>query len=100
MQKVLIVDDDPGTLETFQLILRLASIEVAIAQSGYDGLRLARQNSYDLVLADLRLPDITGLDILQALHTEGHKVPTVIMTAFGSINSAVQAMRLGAWDYV
>jgi YesN/AraC family two-component response regulator len=100
MPRVLVVDDDPGTRETFDVILRLAGFEVSIAATGRDALDVARQCGADLILADLRLPDITGVDVLKALRAEQVEVPVVIMTAFGSIRSAVEALKLGAADYV
>jgi YesN/AraC family two-component response regulator len=100
MHRVLVIDDDQGTLETFQAILRLAGFDVAVAANGRTALDVARRYSYDVVLCDLRLPDMTGVDVLRALQQEGIERPFVIMTAFGSVGTAVRALKLGARDYV
>lgn len=100
MAGVLIVDDDPGTLATFDRILRCAGFEVAIAGSGQDGLRLALDSSFEAILADLRLPDMTAIDMLAALHSRRLDVPFVVITAFGTIESAVRSLKLGAVDFV
>ena len=71
MPRILIIDDDPGTLETFQIILKLAGFDVATAATGSCALELARTRSHDLILADLRLPDMSGLDLLRVASRAG-----------------------------
>ena len=100
MSRVLLIDDDLGTLETFGFILRLEGYEVSTAETGSAGLDLLELKPHDVVLADLRLPDMTGIDMLRTLKTNELHVPCVIMTAFGSVASTVEAMRLGAHDFV
>jgi two-component system response regulator YesN len=100
MSKVLVIDDDVGTTETFGHALRHAGFDVAVACSGVEGLRLALQPDVDLILADLCLPDVTGLEILSRLRRELVGVPFLIMTGFGSTASALEAGRLGAAAYV
>jgi YesN/AraC family two-component response regulator len=100
MQRVLVIDDDQGTVETFAFILRLEGFDVSTAQTGAAALDLLRSESHDVVLADLQLPDMTGLDVLRTLHRSKPHVPCVIMTAFGTVASTVEAMRLGAQDFV
>src|SRR5262249_26063211 len=97
---VLVIDDDPGTLQTFSVILRLAGFGVSTALSGLEALSLARRRSLDLILMDLRLQDMDGVEILRVLRAEQIEVAVVVMTAFGSIQSAVDALKLGAKDYV
>lgn len=100
MPNILVVDDDPGTLETFDQILRQAGLKVALAETGEGALRLARQSRFDLVLADLRLPDMTGVDILKQLRSNKETVTFIVMTGFGSAESAFEAGRLGVAAYV
>lgn len=100
MPRILIVDDDPGTIETFGAILRMSGFDVSIASTGRAALQLIRDSSYDILLVDVYLNDMSGLDLLREsrrLHSRGR---VVMMTAFGSVQSAVEAMRLGALDYV
>lgn len=100
MRRVLVVDDDQGTLDTFKAILRLEGFQVATAGTGQEAVDLARHHAADLILADLRLPDISGIDILRATRAAQIDIPIVIMTAFGSVASAVEALKVGARDYV
>jgi two-component system, response regulator YesN len=100
MSFVLIVDDDLGVREAFTQVLSRAGIEAASAETGREGLRLARAHAPRLMLSDLRLPDMTGLELLRALRADGHTMPVVIMTACGSTAAAVEAMKLGAADYL
>jgi two-component system response regulator YesN len=100
MSRVLVVDDDPGTLLTFGAILRLASFDVATAATGRGALQVVQRHSCDVIVADLRLPDMSGVEILRVLREEKTAIPFVLMTAFGSVESAVDALKLGAIDYI
>ena len=100
MPGVLLIDDDLGTLESFGGVLRAAGFDVTTARTGREGLTLARRPTVDLVLADLRLADMTGLDVLRQLRRDVVDVPFVIVTGFASTASAVEAGKLGAAEYV
>lgn len=100
MSRVLVVDDDPGTLETFNVVLRDAGFEVRAAATGEAALQVARCQAFELILLDLGLPDLTGTQVLRELRKALIETPVVIMTGFGSVPSAVEAMKLGAADYV
>jgi two-component system, response regulator YesN len=98
--QVLVVDDDWGTLETFATILRGAGHAAILAPSGKEALRTARRPTLDLILADLRLPDIPGLDVIRRLRRDLVDAPIVIMTGFPDTESAMEAGRLGVAEYV
>jgi CheY-like chemotaxis protein len=100
MAQLLLIDDDPGTLEGFALILRAAGYAVLSAPCGTQGLSFLLDESVDLVLTDLRLPDMSGLEILRHARAQHRPVPCVIITGFGSARDAVTAMRLGAVDFL
>jgi two-component system response regulator YesN len=100
MPHILVVDDDAGTLELFQYILRDAGCDVTLAQTGHDGLRLAMEQAPDLVLADLEIRGESGLDLLRQIREASGAVPVVLMTGFASTQSAVEAGRLGVAAYV
>ncbi len=93
---VLVVDDDAGTLQTFGTILRLAGHDVALALTGREGIWLARRLGLDLIVADHRLPDIEGLDILRRLRQLSDDVSFVLVTAFGTRELELEAASLGA----
>lgn len=100
MLHVIVIDDDLGTRETYGAILRLEGFDVATSSTGREGLDLMRHSIFDVALVDLCLPDMSGIDVLRALRKTPTEVRCVIITAFGSIGSAVDAVKLGARDYV
>jgi YesN/AraC family two-component response regulator len=100
MSTVLVIDDDLGTTETFAHALCQAGFEVVVAGNGVEGLRLALRPDVDVILADLSLPDLSGLEILSRLRQDFVGAPFLIMTGFGSTASALEAGRLGAAAYV
>src|SRR5262245_40149798 len=100
MAQVLLIDDDPGTLVTFGATLRSAGHAVVCAKSALEGLdRLARQ-WIDVTISDLRLPDLSGLDVLRTIRRHRVFTPFVFVTAFPTPKDMVIAMRMGARDFV
>jgi len=98
--RILIVEDD-GTLRlTLQDFLGKQGFEVRAADSGEAGLQLAQQHPFDLMLIDLRLPDISGLDVIGRLVEAGEDAVMVMMTAYPEIRTAVAAIKSGAYDYI
>ena len=100
MQQVLVIDDDRSTLEGFAGVLRYGGFDVATAETGREGLSAVQRHRPDLVLADLGLPDLSGVDVLLELRAGRIGVPLVIVTGFGSTRVAVEAIRAGACDVV
>jgi FixJ family two-component response regulator len=98
--RILIVDDDPGTVEGYGDLLRASGYEVYGATSGDEALRVADAHVPHVVIADLRLPDLTAIDLLRALRERGCAAAVVVVTGFGTTRTAVEAVRLGACDYV
>jgi len=100
LRRVLIVDDDSAILDLADDLLTEAGFEVQTASSADGALACAREQEYDLVLTDIKMPGKDGLELLAELRILRPDTPVVLMTAFGSIRSAVAAMRAGALDYV
>lgn len=98
--QILIVDDDLGTREGFTRILSLEGFDVRTAGCGCDGVELARDLQPDLLVLDLSLPDMTGLDVLRAIREASLDVPCVIVTGYGSVAAAADAFKLGAREFV
>jgi DNA-binding NtrC family response regulator len=96
--RILIVEDEDKLRRVVQLQLQSAGFEVDQAGSAEDGLRLADRAS--LILTDLRLPGMDGLELLQSLRRQNSAVPVIVMTAYGTIESAVEAMKSGASDFL
>jgi DNA-binding NtrC family response regulator len=100
MSRVLIVDDDPASRRLLEVRLRPLECDVASAGNGEQALSAIRKDLPDLVLLDLQMPKMGGLEVLRALRQEGIAVPTIVITAHGSIESAVEAMKEGAHDFI
>jgi FixJ family two-component response regulator len=96
---VLIVDDDLGTRETVDWVLRPAGFRVDMASTGADGLRLARTDQFGLLLLDYRLPDMFGTDLIRALRDDTPP-PFVLVSGFLTTDITVEAMKLGASDVI
>jgi DNA-binding NtrC family response regulator len=97
---ILIVDDDEIFLRPLQRTLEVAGYDVIVAPSGEDAMERLKRDDVDLVLTDKRLPGIDGVELVRRLKDEHAEVAAVVMTAYGTIGSAVEAMRLGAEDYL
>jgi DNA-binding NtrC family response regulator len=100
MSRILVIDDDSAVRDSTERILRAAGHTVRSAASGEEGLTLASGGAFDVILSDMRMPGISGLDVLRKLRE--HRVDSVfiIMTGFGTVDTAVEAMQLGAVDFV
>ncbi len=100
MSCILVVEDEPKMLRLLELNLAEEGHAVFLAVDAETGLKILRQEPIDLVLTDLKLPGITGLELLQEVKRTHAAVPVVVMTAFGTVETAVEAMKAGASDYV
>src|ERR671922_1165468 len=98
--RVLIVDDDPASRRLLEVRLRPLECDVAAAGNGEQALSAIRRDLPDLVLLDLEMPKMGGLEVLRALRKEGIDVPAIVITAHGSIETAVEAMKEGAFDFI
>ncbi len=99
-EKVLIIDDELFSREYFQRILEKVKCEVRTASTGSDGLTLFKESSYELVILDIRLPDADGIEILRQIKEINHLTPVIMVTAYGTVENAVRAMKLGAFDFL
>jgi len=97
---ILIIDDEPHLPHQLARFLKKHSYEVFIAPDGEAGLRTLQSNTIDLVLLDLRLPKLGGLEVLSCIQKIDEELPVVIITAYADVQSAVAAMKLGAADYL
>ncbi len=98
--KILIVDDEMSNLMALRKVLEQENYKVAIAQSADHGLQYFVSEGADIIFTDMRMPGKSGLDLLRAVRKKSTTVPVVILTAFGTIDNAVSAMKLGAVDFL
>jgi two-component system response regulator HydG len=97
---VLIIDDESGILDTLRILLKKEGFEVTTAQGGKAGLEQIRAGTHDIVLSDVRMPNVTGLDILQAAREQDPLTPVILMTAQASLQTAIGAVNAGAFYYI
>lgn len=100
IEKILIVDDEALVRNFLAETLRRKNLDVTTAENGMKAVQLLKENIYDLVITDMRMPDLTGIDILKKVRELSPSTLTIVITAFGSIENAVEAMRLGAFNYL
>lgn len=99
-QRVLVVDDEAKMQRVLEIMLKRMGHEVVCAGNGAEALQVLKSSPADLVISDLRMPGMSGTELLKTLREQGNEVPVIIMTAYGTIESAVEAMKLGACDYI
>lgn len=97
---ILIIDDETSLRQTLARILQRAGYEVTTAANGKEGLALVSEHAFDLVYSDIRMPDMSGLELLKVIHAKFPNLPVVLFTAQPDLNSAVDAVRSGATDYL
>lgn len=99
-RKALVIDDEQIVLNSVSKILRDRDFEVDTALRGREGIELALKNDYDVVLTDIRMPDIGGMRVLRDIKRAKPSLPVIMITGYATVKSAVQAMKLGAQDYI
>lgn len=100
MNTVLIIDDDDQLRSSFNKLLKEEGYDVKTAASGEAGLEILQKCSLDLVILDMRLPGINGLETFNQIHASEPKLPVIIMTAYGSTETAIEAIKMGAFDHI
>ena len=100
MAKILILEDEAPLRQSLSVALRRAGHECLQAETGREALAVLQENTLDLAILDVHLPDISGLDVLRSLRAEVPEVPTIVITAFSSVETAVEAMKEGAREYL
>lgn len=100
LEKILVVDDEALVRNFLSETLKRKNFEVSAAENGLKALALLKENTFDLVITDMRMPDLSGLDLLKKVKAMSPSTLVIVITAFGSIENAVEAMRLGAFNYL
>jgi DNA-binding NtrC family response regulator len=97
---ILVVDDEPAIRESLEILLSDANYKVALAEGGVDGLKKLESDLFDLVLLDVMMPDKNGLEVLEEIGRASPETAVIMITAYGTIENAVRAIKSGALDYV
>jgi len=99
-KRVLIVDDDENMRMGMTETVKRMGISVDEAENGKIGFDMAMKKEYDLIISDMRMPEVDGLGMFKMLKTAGINTPVCFVTAYGTVNSAVEALKMGAYDYI
>ncbi len=100
LNNILIIDDDNAIRDTLNIFLSESGFKISTAKSGEEGLELIKKEHPELIICDLKLPKLNGLDILKNLNEYDPAIPVIIMTAYGDSQSTIKAIQLGAYDYI
>jgi len=97
---ILVIDDEKSMQECLEIIFNKEGYSVLSAGNGSEGLRLFENNQVDLIIQDLKMPGLSGTDLLRAIRERDESVPVIVITAYSTWDTAVEAMRLGAYGYI
>ena len=100
MAKILIIDDERAIRNTLKEVLEFENYEVDVAENGKVGLEAAKKNKYDLIYSDVKMPEMDGLEFLEAAEGDSISCPIIMISGHGDIETAVNAIKKGAWDFV
>jgi len=98
--KILVIDDEEIVGESLRKIFSREDYEIETAYNGQEGIRKARSESFDLMIVDLKMPDISGLDVISAIKEEQPDAMIIMITGYSAVDSAVRALKTGAFDYI
>ena len=100
MAKILVIDDERSIRNTLKEILEFEQHKVELAEDGKKGLEMAKSMNYDIIFSDIKMPEIDGMDLLHALINDGIETPIVMISGHGNIETAVEAIKIGAFDFI
>jgi DNA-binding NtrC family response regulator len=100
MAKILVIDDERGIRSTMKDILEFEKHQVDLAENGTKGLEQIRANSYDLIFSDIKMPEIDGIELLVKAHEHNAETPIVMISGHGNIETAVECIKKGAFDFI
>ena len=100
MTKILIVDDEPSMLELLEIMLKKEGYDVTCSGSGKNAIELCKESYYDMVITDIKMPQVTGLDVLHRVKEISPETVIILITAYATMETAIEAMKEGAYDYI
>lgn len=100
MSKILVIDDERSIRNTLKDILEYEKYQVDLAEDGQQGIELIRKNEYDTVLCDIKMPGMDGIEVLQKIQILVPDVPVIMISGHGNIDTAVESIKKGAFDYI
>ena len=98
--RILVVDDERSIRELLEIVLKKEGFAVTVAQNAIEGLDRTKTIEFDLVVSDINMPDMSGIDLLKALRASNFSGHFILLTAFATAETAIQALTMGACEYV
>jgi DNA-binding NtrC family response regulator len=98
--KILVIDDDSSIRNMLAIVLKKQNFEVMTAENGKTALDKLKKNQFNLIISDIKMPDITGIELLKKIKVLNEQIPVIMITAYASTQDAIEAMKLGAEDYI
>jgi two-component system response regulator PilR (NtrC family) len=98
--KILVMDDEPGLREFLEIMLKKQGYDVETASDGIEGLERLKGSTFDLIIVDIQMPRMNGIEFLREVKRNVFDIPVIMITAFASHETAIEAMKLGAYDYI
>jgi DNA-binding NtrC family response regulator len=100
MAHILVIDDEKSIRNTLKEILEYEKFTVDLAENGLEGLEMYRKGGYDIILCDIKMPEMDGLEVLEKIFEEGGDVQVIMISGHGNIDNAVEAIKKGAYDFI
>lgn len=100
MSKILVIDDERSVRNTLKEILEYEKYEVNLANNGNEGLDFLKKETYDLLLLDIKMPEIDGMEVLELVNKNYPELPVIMISGHGNIDTAVKALKMGAYDFI
>ncbi len=100
-EKILAVDDEPDMLKLLSMIIREKTpYDIVTTNNPLEAIELAKKGGFDVVIADLKMPGLDGIEVLEAIRCMDEDIPVIFITAYGSVESAIETMQKGAFDFI
>ncbi|MDP3048187.1 MAG: response regulator [Thermodesulfovibrionales bacterium] len=100
-ERILAVDDEPDMLKLLSMIIREKTpYEIVTTNNPLEALEMAKKGGFDIVIADLKMPGLDGMELLEAIKRTDADIPVIIITAYGTVESAVESMQKGGFDFI
>ncbi|MBU0477323.1 sigma-54 dependent transcriptional regulator [bacterium] len=98
--KILVIDDEKSMLEFLSIMLTKDGFSVAVSDKGQEGINMFKKTHFDLVIVDIKMPEVSGIDVLKSIRSYDTSAVVLMITAYASVDTAIEAMKLGAFDYI
>lgn len=100
MAKILVIDDERSIRNALKEILEYEKYEVVLAETGMEGLEILKKESFEAILLDIKMPEMDGIEVLEKVSNDYHDIPVIMISGHGNVDTAVKAVKIGAYDFI